>query len=628
MDRFKLKIVGALSALVALTVVILASVNYVAFRDESITLHKMLLQERNTSVEAKLNARLNGLFQQMSGIKTKRSDIWGNQLSSKATEQLHTLNRTLGSAITQSMLVLSNGAVYSGKSGLRLKMDAKASDLPYYQALFVDKKESYISEPFQSSKQGHDEIAFAIKINSGQVLVVHVLIPQLLSSIADRNDLLIYTAQGKIIYTPYREMLDKNIFKARPLYKQFSSEKRELHYSVLKDGKIVDFIAFWGQLKSTKWGLVSFVNDQEISKEANNQLIVSIIIGIVLMIIASLTVNLLIAKLVLKPVGGSPKIIAEHMKKMAQGNLTDAKVESHKTTGIYHSLLNLSKQLASLIRQSYNISEKVSSAAINLEKVTQETKENADNERHYMEQVTTAITELSSTSQDVSHKANAAEDEVKAAKQGIETGKKTLNENIALSDQINISVTNSATIVEELSQFIDEIGNVTNVINGISEQTNLLALNAAIEAARAGEQGRGFAVVADEVRNLASKTQASTVNIQEIIEKLQAKSNEATHNMQSNVDLIKQSVIKAEQIKSAFENIETAVNSMIELNSLVASATHEQLGVTDDMSKIIEDTFQVVNSNIESINALLHSSTHLTQLAQAQKNELAFFKVS
>jgi len=269
----------------------------------------------------------------------------------------------------------------------------------------------------------------------------------------------------------------------------------------------------------------------------------------------------------------------------------------------------------------------VSSSSQELSAVMNDTLKNMENEKLQVEQISTAIYELSSTSQEVSNKALEAEEETKVSLKTIENGKVTLEKNIALTRDINNSVTDTATIVNELKNFSIEIGTVIDVINGISEQTNLLALNAAIEAARAGEAGRGFAVVADEVRTLASKTQQSTVSIQEIILKLQEKSEEASSNMTQNVELIDGSVALADQVKLAFEEISQAINAISEINALVATASVEQTGVTEDISKNTTQAFDLVQQNASAINETLQASTELARLAQTQKDEMEFFKV-
>lgn len=283
------------------------------------------------------------------------------------------------------------------------------------------------------------------------------------------------------------------------------------------------------------------------------------------------------------------------METVASGDLTTKLESTGKDTGVYLSLINLTNQLSTLVKNSHSISENVSSAAQELNVVMSDTQNNAQGELEQMEQVSTAINELSSTSQEVSSKAVMAEKEARKSRANVEKGKHTLYGNIALINQINASVNESAEIVEQLSNFLLEIGSVTEVINGIADQTNLLALNAAIEAARAGEQGRGFAVVADEVRSLASRTQESTVSIQEIIEKLQVQSNSANKNMQRNFDLIEESVLPSAEVTQAFEEIAHATQAISDINALEATASQQQYAVTEEISESTTHTFDLVN---------------------------------
>ncbi|MEI8633955.1 methyl-accepting chemotaxis protein [Vibrio sp. PP-XX7] len=455
---------------------------------------------------------------------------------------------------------------------------------------------------------------------------MNVYLKSVIEEIANRKDLFLYTSDGTILLAPYERFIGKNIFTERPLYKKFSKNEPELSYDTEVEGQTVRFTAFWGQLDITNWSYVNLIEDSQIHEQADHQLIASALIGLGSLIAAIVVLLVTLNKLVIKPVGGAPDEIAALMENMSQGNLSQQLNTTGQETGIYRSLVNLSRQLNRLIKNSHSISENVSSASQELNVVMSETQSNANHELEQVEQISTAINELSSTSQEVSHKAGLAEEDAKQAQANVTSGQEVLEENIQLTNHIHSSVTDAATIVDELRQFAIEIGTVTEVITTISEQTNLLALNAAIEAARAGEQGRGFAVVADEVRNLASKTQASTVKIQEIIEKLQSQSNKANQTMIENVELIEESVKLADQIKASFEDISTSVRSISELNTLVASAAQQQYVVTEDISKIATEAYDLVNQNVTAVSQTLQASTELAQLAESQKKELSFFK--
>lgn len=253
---------------------------------------------------------------------------------------------------------------------------------------------------------------------------------------------------------------------------------------------------------------------------------------------------------------------------------------------------------------------------------------NVQHELAQMEEISTAISELSSTSKEVTINAANAEEETQSAINNVNIGKQHLESSIVLTRRINESVQQMATMIDELKTNTINIGDVTNVISSISDQTNLLALNAAIEAARAGEQGRGFAVVADEVRNLAAKTQESTQHIQEIISTLQHQAEQANNNMIDNVALIQESVVLAEEVTSSFNDIEHSVQTISDINTLVATASQEQYCVTEDIAQNATRTFDLVNENVASIHQTQQVSEELAALAEQQKLDIAAFKLN
>ncbi|MEI8656817.1 methyl-accepting chemotaxis protein [Vibrio sp. Hal054] len=626
MNRFKLQTIGTLSLLIAAIVILIAALDYRAFRNESIDQHKELLREHNATIEATLNAKFESYRSELAALSTFEGDTEGGSLASHVIRQLKTLQRVQQDVSESVSILTSDGSLFSS-DGEKLPFNAKEMNRSYYNAVFNQGKEFYVSEPFKSVVTGHLVIAVTYKLNSETAITANVKASAVLGAFADKKDMFLYAHDGSILHSPYPELIGKNIFDERPRYKEFSESNPELGYTAVVRGKDVDFTAFWTHLEISGWNFVTFTPNSEIEQGANDQLIYAAITGLICIILASGVLMMIINKLVLRPVGGAPDEIAALMEEMAKGNLSHNFTKTGKETGIYLSLINLSAQLSTLIKNSLSISENVSSAAQELNVVMNETQNNAQDELQQMEQVSTAINELSSTSQEVSNKAVMAEDEARKTQDSVINGKQTLEQNIVLTDKISQSVTNTASIVSELSQLVLEIGSVTEVINNISEQTNLLALNAAIEAARAGEQGRGFSVVADEVRVLATRTQESTVSIQKIIERLRGQSEKANKNMMENVDLIEDSVALADQIKAAFEEIAAASQSISDINTLVATASQQQFAVTEEISQSITNTFDLVNRNVSAIHQTLQASTELAQLAEAQTNELEYFKV-
>ncbi|REL36298.1 methyl-accepting chemotaxis protein [Thalassotalea euphylliae] len=626
MQKFKLHLIGSLGVIIVAIIALLVTLSYNTFKNESVSLNKAILKEQNATTESVLIERFSAYKDTISAITLAESDVLSNTLSANLTSQLATIENIQRDISDGIYLFRDNGDIYDTKGELQ-SFNVKQLNREYYRAIFEQGQDFYISAPFNSAVSGEQVLGMAHRINRSFAILSNIKLDAVLGSLANAKNMFMYTQQGTILVAPYPEFLGKNIFTERSLYQQFNQQNPILSYTANVAGDNIDFTAFWTELEVNNWSFVSFVKDSAISEKADSQLIIDLIIGLVCLAIAVIVLQVLLQKLVLTPVGGAPAEIESLMAEMASGDFTQTLEQTGKETGIYLSLVNLSNQLSDLIRNSHAISENVASASQELNAVMGHTLNNAQQEMAQVEQISTAIHELSCTSNEVSDKAIIAEERANDAQANVATGKATLEENIILSSDIDASVAESAQLTQELQDFAVEIGSVTDVINSISEQTNLLALNAAIEAARAGEHGRGFAVVADEVRNLASKTQESTVSIQNLIEKLQSQSQKASQNMEQNVELIEKSVVLADKIKVAFEDISTAVESISEVNTLVATASQEQQSVTQDISRTTTQAFDLVQQNVSAVNQTLQASTELSQLSEAQKTELSHFKV-
>ncbi len=181
-------------------------------------------------------------------------------------------------------------------------------------------------------------------------------------------------------------------------------------------------------------------------------------------------------------------------------------------------------------------------------------------------------------------------------------------------------------VIERLARESEDIGAVMDVIRNIAEQTNLLALNAAIEAARAGDQGRGFAVVADEVRTLASRTQQSTVEIEQMIEKLQAGARDAVAVIGQGREKTEEAVAQAAEAGKALETITRSVNTISEMNTMIASAADEQRSVTEEINRNVVTITQVAEQTTEHAAQTSSAAGELSQLAARLQELVARFR--
>ena len=266
------------------------------------------------------------------------------------------------------------------------------------------------------------------------------------------------------------------------------------------------------------------------------------------------------------------------------------------------------------------------SVAGSLTDMTKRANEGAVRQHNEIDMVATAITEMLATVQEVSRNtSDAARTATEASSQAHE-GTQAMVAAMGDINNLDQQMQRASAAIGEVENDSDSIGAVLDVIRGIAEQTNLLALNAAIEAARAGEQGRGFAVVADEVRTLASRTQESTSEIQTMIEKLQAGSRNAVSSMQAGQAQMLQTVEQTETAKKRLEAIVAAVTMINDMNQQIASAAEEQSAVSEEINRnissirdVAESTARDLTQNISSIDSLHSQAENMQSLVSRFK---------
>jgi len=244
-----------------------------------------------------------------------------------------------------------------------------------------------------------------------------------------------------------------------------------------------------------------------------------------------------------------------------------------------------------------------------------------------MDQVATAVNEVTYAVQDVAKTAEQAAGEMHTAQQQVAQGQQAIHGSLAQIDRLSMTIEQAVQVIRDLAGHSTRIGGVLDVIRSIAEQTNLLALNAAIEAARAGEQGRGFAVVADEVRLLAQRTAQSTAEIHTMIEHLQSQSDAAVKAIDTSSEASRQTVTQAREAGASLNAINQALHTLTALNASIASATLQQSHVVEDINRNVLDTAGLSQQAADAARQSSEAGVALGRLSQDLEQLLRQFKV-
>lgn len=346
-----------------------------------------------------------------------------------------------------------------------------------------------------------------------------------------------------------------------------------------------------------------------------------------MLLVSFFVILIVVRRFVVKPVAASAAL-AEHI---AGNNLADADIEVHSSDELGHAVLSMNRMknnLREIVEKIASTAEHLASASAEISSSAEQSAEGAAGQKDRTNQVAVAMQEMASTVQEVAKNSSNASEAARQAAEKAMHGGQVVDRMVEMMRGLADSVASTAVTVEELGKRSDSIGEIISVINDIADQTNLLALNAAIEAARAGEQGRGFAVVADEVRKLAERTSASTKEIAGMIASVQEETRKAVSNMEEGRARVDEGVEAAAEAGNALKEIIQMAQNVGDMVTHIATAATQQSAATEEVNKGVDGIAKITASSASGAEETAKACHDLAKLANDLQSVVGKFQLN
>ncbi|MCF2855965.1 methyl-accepting chemotaxis protein [Pseudoalteromonas sp. SMS1] len=624
--KFTTKITLAASVVLVIVLSLFTVNNFVLMRSQTQEQLTLVLQEISESVSQNianwLNDRLDIVQSVAEGHKRSDSEEEVRRRLQTAANAGHFKNTFIGTP---------NGRFVLNDPTINLPSDFDATTRPWYQ-LAMQKRDTAFTSPYLDATTNELTITAVVPIyHNGQLsgATGGDIDMATITEIINEIDFLgfgygfLLNGEGRILSHPNTQLNDKNM---QSLFGQ-KLALQETFVELEIDGteKLVSFVKMHG-IKNVEWYL-GVVIDKEIAYSSissfRNMALIYMLLGVIVIVV----MMQLLLKYLMRPMNH----LNEAIKDIAQGegDLTRRLVvENNDEFGELSNYFNLFvekiHQSIATVKETTFALEQVMEG---LQSQTQEALDIYTEQTKRTDNVATAINELSSSAIEISNNAKHASDLATGANTLSDESQQALNSNIEEIGALSSKMQEAQSTVDGLDRLTASIGQVLEVIKGVSEQTNLLALNAAIEAARAGEAGRGFAVVADEVRQLAQRTQESTQEIENTIAELQQGSASAVSVMKLSIEDSSASAEKAQSAGTKMQEVSHAIESIDGMNDAVANATQEQNTVIQSLDSDIHGISDLCVQGSASLQQTLQECKSLKLQFDELENMMNKFKV-